>query len=215
MVDDNTVVIDLIRHGKVDGPAALYGRTDVLLNEQGWEQLSTTFGRLPKADLLVSSPLKRCVNFARYWSQTQEVALSISHHWQECHFGDWDGVPFDDLAHIWKELEAFWQAPDNVTPPNGEALHQVHERVCAAWRTLLSEATTPPSSTSKQNPHRYIQVLTHGGVIRQVLAYVLQLDWAASALYQQLTLDYATVTRFQLSQFPGAKPRVLFIGSPV
>ena len=44
------VTLDLLRHGAVDGPPALYGQHDVPLSQLGWSQLERALSAAPNYD---------------------------------------------------------------------------------------------------------------------------------------------------------------------
>ncbi len=86
--------IDLVRHGPVAGPAALYGWTrcrtaavsaslSYWLNKQNYQQV-------------LSSPLQRCRHSAAAQAQRLQLGLVIEPDFKEMNFGRWDGVPFFD-----------------------------------------------------------------------------------------------------------------------
>jgi len=45
-----------------------------------------------------------------------------------------------------------------------------------------------------------VLVVAHGGVIRMIIAHILQLDWKKSSWHQQLQIGNASLTRISLSQ---------------
>ena len=56
-------IITLIRHGAVDGPAALYGHTDIACSEKGLSELDHNIlavHRLNPVSHIVCSPRIRC-----------------------------------------------------------------------------------------------------------------------------------------------------------
>ena len=58
MTDDinksNDTQFNLVRHGQIDGPAALYGRTDVALSRDGWQQMFQQTNRLHNLDNIIN-----------------------------------------------------------------------------------------------------------------------------------------------------------------
>lgn len=200
--------IFLLRHGEVDGPGAIYGRTDVPLSDEGWAQLRRQSKRLPSLSKIVTSPLQRCNQFARELQAERGIPLQVVKDLQECDFGKWDGVPFDDIPKsAWAEMEAFWQSPDSCQFEGGEHLEAMHNRVAKAWDALNVEINANEQSQT-------VLVLAHGGVIRLILAYVLQLDWWNSAIFSQWQIDYASLTKLTLPRFEGAKANVNYVAMP-
>ena len=97
----NNLIITLIRHGKVDGPAALYGRTDIPLSSTGHRDLTRTLSNLhaqTPIDQMISSPRIRCSHVAHAFSIEHKIPLRTEDKLQEMDFGIWDGIPFDALG---------------------------------------------------------------------------------------------------------------------
>ena len=199
----NVTQFNLVRHGQIDGPAALYGRTDVALSRDGWQQMFQQTNRLHNLDNIISSPLRRCRDFAKELASDHRLTLQIESGMQECDFGEWDGIEFDDHSQQWPLMTSFWQDPDHNTPPQGESLETFHNRVVASWQSLC-----------KQHRGQNNLVVCHGGVIRQILAHILPTDWRSGEWYSQLQIGHASLTRIIIPAYPEAKPSVAFIGLP-
>lgn len=195
-----------VRHGKVNGPAALYGKTDVTLSVRGQQELLASLQRLHQEtpiDYIFSSPLQRCVQAAENFATHHLLPISIMAELQECNFGDWDGIDFNLLQNEWLQLEKFWQSPLSATPPNGENLQGFSSRINNAWQDIQT-----------QQYCEHTLILCHGGTIRMVIADILNIP-LESALFQQLHIDYCSHTRIDISDHPDAKPIVRWIGAPL
>jgi alpha-ribazole phosphatase len=199
----NVTQFDLLRHGQIDGPPALYGRTDVGLSRDGWQQMHRQTSHLYNLDNIISSPLRRCSDFAKELASDNQLTLQIESDMQECDFGEWDGIKFDDHSQHWPLMTSFWQDPDHNTPPQGETLETFHNRVVTSWQSLC-----------EQHRGQNNLLVCHGGVIRQILAHILPTDWHSGDWYSQLQIGYASLTRIVIPAFPNAKPSVAFIGLP-
>ncbi|MGK0442178.1 MAG: broad specificity phosphatase PhoE [Pseudohongiellaceae bacterium] len=157
--------IDLLRHGSCEGGLIFRGHTDSALNEQGWRQMQQAITHAPSWDNIISSPLQRCKAFAESLSEN----VTLKSHLQEISFGDWDGQLTETVQQLIPHAaEAFWQNPENNTPPNGEALVDFQQRVVPAWQKI-----------TQQHRGQHSLVITHGGVIRIILAQVLQMPLQA------------------------------------
>jgi alpha-ribazole phosphatase len=201
-----TTRIDLLRHGKVAGPPALYGRTDVAVSSDGEQQLWRAVQSV-SPEQVITSPLQRCRVFAEAFARRQQLPCRIEADLQEVDFGRWDGVPFDDLyaePEEWQRIEAYWQAPGVHAPPEGESLVQAHQRVGLCWQHL-----------QQQLQGKHSLVVCHGGVIRLLLAHVIPADWRDGRWFSALDIGYASLTRIEISDMPDAVPVVRFIGLPV
>ena len=232
------VEIDLIRHVKVLGKPALYGSTDVdptaAENARLLERLLAQQKTSNPYQGVFSSPLIRCQNLAKKFSQLGQLPLEILPDLQEMNFGSFDGVPFDDLIFEggafenkrleadqgseektklrWSQLEVFFQAPANIVLPQAEALSDFHMRVRAVWQKLLEQQIFLETKQTKllnleqkqdkkaPNKKRRILVIAHGGVIRMILAHILQLDWQQASWHQKLQIGHGSISRILISQ---------------
>jgi broad specificity phosphatase PhoE len=50
----------------------------------------------PNWDRIISSPLRRCREFAERTATVSNIPLEIDEQWQEIDYGDWDGMPIDE-----------------------------------------------------------------------------------------------------------------------
>ncbi|RYY75066.1 MAG: histidine phosphatase family protein [Gammaproteobacteria bacterium] len=193
-----------IRHGKVKGPAALYGKTDIEMNAHAQQDLLVSLDHLHHEnaiDYIISSPLKRCALVAEEFSRHHLLPVEMNADLQECDFGDWDGKDFNSLKSEWPALEAFWQSPLSQSPPNGENLQKFADRVRNAWRAIQAQQTC-----------EHTLILCHGGTIRIVIADILDIP-VSSALFQQLHIDLCSHTYIEIGDYADAKPVIRWIGT--
>ncbi|MCC2606755.1 histidine phosphatase family protein [Planctobacterium marinum] len=200
--------IYLLRHGEVAAPSALYGKTDVPLSPRGWQNMEAQCARLSQLTQVVSSPLQRCQHFARQLSEQRNLTLQVLDEMQECDFGKWDGVAFDDIPQsAWAELHAFWQAPASNPLTDAEPLTVMYQRVSTGWQKLAKQLA------STQTPQTLL-LICHGGVIRLLLAHLLNLDWRNPALYSQWQIGYASLSKFTLPATNHAQAIIHYVGMP-
>ncbi len=202
----STRLITLIRHGKVDGPAGLYGRTDIALSNTGRNDLQQALNNVHQQTSItqvISSPLQRCASIAHIFSTQYGLPLFIKTDLQEMDFGRWDGVAFDALGDEWNNLMRFWESPSTAHAPEGERLQDFSRRVINAWQQLIC---------STDAAHQAI--ICHGGVIRIIIAHILKLDIANPGLFQQLHIDYASNTRIEITS-DSITPVIKWIAAPV
>ena len=222
------IEITLLRHAKVNGPAALYGHTDIapqveknqcLLSALVQTQQRTSY------DLVISSPLQRCQILAEQLSKECQIPLACLNDFKEMNFGDLDGISFDDInfddssqsnSQNWQLLEKFWQAPGNITLPNSEPLAKFHHRIITAWLRLIEQQFSDLKSEKRSLK---ILLVTHGGVIRMILSHVLQLDWQSATLQQHLQIANASCSQITISRPFSEKNKthsvVNYIGLPM
>ena len=201
-----TTRIDLLRHGKVTGPAALNGHTDVALCDEGEQQLWRAVQSLAP-EQVITSPRQRCRLFAQAYAAKQQLTCTIEYDLQEVSFGDWDGVPFDELYRqegVWPQVESYWHSPADNTPPDGEPLEQAFERVGQCWQRLLPELMG-----------KHSLLVCHGAVIRLLLGHLIPGDWRDGRWFSSLDISYASLTRIEIADHKAAVPVVRFIGLPV
>lgn len=147
-------MIELMRHGDT-GQRSYRGRIDDPLTDLGWAQLrAAVAGRA--WDLVVSSSLQRCAAFARDLAGARGVPLQLDPRLVEYHFGDWQGVPIEQIdATDGAALGRFWADPVAHPPPGAETFAQFRERLSAALDDVAAQAQG-----------RRVLVVTHGGAIR-------------------------------------------------
>lgn len=154
----SATVIDLLRHGEVEGGACFRGSTDDPLSRAGWEQMEAAVSATTW-ECIVSSPLCRCADFARVLAARLDIPLRLDASLRELDFGQWEGQSAAELMQKHPQaLAKFWQAPYDHPPPGAESLHLFEERVLAAWRDI-----------THTHRGRRVLIITHGGVIRIIL----------------------------------------------
>jgi alpha-ribazole phosphatase len=160
-VNGELTQISLLRHGETEGGPCYRGRMDDQLTATGWQQMwGAVDGAAPWLGI-VSSPLRRCAAFANALSERHTIPLQIDERLREMDFGDWEGRTATELmATAPDDLAHFWQDPLHCSPPRGESLLSLRERVLAAWNEIVD----------RQGP---VLVVTHGGPIRVILNHVL------------------------------------------
>lgn len=197
--------IFLLRHGEVAGAPALYGRTDAQLSDKGFAQLKQQCASLPPISEVVCSPLQRCCGFAQQLATEYGLKAHVNAGFQEMDFGLYDGKPYESLSgEDWQKLELFWHDPRANTLPQAESLRGMYQRVSGAWQTLLSDQDSGATL-----------VVTHGGVIRLLIAHILNIDWCNPSLYSQLRIGYASLTLITQADYKDAQPAIEYIGKPV
>lgn len=175
--------IHLLRHGEVVGGKAFRGSTDVALTDNGWQQMLNAVANLP-LDVIVSSPLTRCSEFAHKHAKELAKKIHIEPRLQEIHFGDWeDKHPEQVMQEDAQTLKLFWEDPWNCTPPGAESLVSFQQRVLNAWHHMLETFRG-----------QHLLVVTHGGVIRILLSHVYH---HPREQLLQLDVDYASLHTIQ------------------
>lgn len=160
-----TYKIHLIRHAltkdNIDGK--YIGQTDVDATEEGLAQVKNMIeetGGYPPADVVISSPLKRCLQTAKVIYPEKEPV--IMQDLIEYDFGDFEGCTADEL----KDLDTFkeWLAgasPDTPVP-FGESQTQFNARICSCFYKIVEGIIRSGIDSTA--------VITHGGVIMSLMA---------------------------------------------
>ncbi len=154
------MILHLLRHGETERGGGLRGSLDDALTEAGWVQLRAAVQADEQWDALVSSPLQRCARFAEELAAARGLPLQLEPGLQELHFGEWEGRTAAQLMETdADDLGRFWADPYAFTPPGGEPLSAFETRVLDALQRLDAEYRG-----------RQLLVVTHGGVMRLLLA---------------------------------------------
>lgn len=196
--------IDLVRHGEVQTPGLFCANPDEALSDIGWAQLNALappdHAPLPWRRI-ISSPQRRCREFAEKFAQQRAIPLSIEPDFREMNFGDWTGRSYQS---VWdgerEQLMQLWSNPLSFTPPgaDGESMLDFISRIETAWIALLSRY-------AGQN----VLLLTHAGVIRGVLATTLGMDYQ---LTQKLHIAHGRVNRVRC--YPDGETSLLNLACP-
>lgn len=168
--DMTTTTVDILRHAECEGGGIFRGTTDVALSEDGWARLRRVTAPLSGWDAIVSSPMQRCRAFADELAAARDIPLAVDERFREMHFGDWEGVLISDVWAGQAEAARAWYVdPEHHTPPGAEPLPAIRARVAEGWADLVAG-------------HRggHVLLVCHGGVIRNLVAHVLDLPLAAT-----------------------------------
>lgn len=190
------VLLGFLRHGEVTGAAHVYrGRSDAPLTPHGLRQMHDALAALPHWGAVVSSPARRCLDFARAIAAERRIDCTVDPDWHELDFGAWENLRPDEAALRDTDAHAaFVRDPRRHPPPDGETLDALDARVSAALTRLGDTARIPTL------------VVAHAGVMRAVLAQVLGLPDSHRA-YIALTPG----SRFVVSWLAGAPPLLLHL----
>lgn len=178
--------IDFLRHGETTAGAVFIGTSNACLSSAGFRAMSNSLAANTNKTYqqVLSSPLRRCLDFAKFYSQQQQLPLSIVDHWQELNFGDWENKSASDICdYDCTALSLFWRNPFRYHIPNGETLLNFQQRVSCALENLIS--SQPPSTL----------VISHAGVIR-MLIYTLSTCQAKNIF--EIQIPHASLNRLHI-----------------
>lgn len=151
--------IYLIRHTAVEVPTGLcYGHQEVELKADYPQEFDRLKKKLPKDfDRIISSPSRRCLRLAESFQSSIEIDKRL----KELNFGGWEGKLWDEIPKA--EMTAWMENYVKVAPPHGESMLAMFLRVSE----VLDEF--------RRQKHERIAIVTHAGVIRCMLCYLLQI----------------------------------------
>ena len=153
--------LDLLRHGETELSHTLRGSIDDALTPKGWQQMQRTVDLVENADwdVIISSPLQRCLHFAEHMQKQLQCLLWIDAGLKEMNFGDWEGKTTQWIyEHHPEELAKFWETPTCYTPPDAEPITDFHQRI--------EKSHIEIQQRMQQHQFKKALVITHGGVIK-------------------------------------------------
>jgi len=177
--------IDLLRHGEVEGDEVYRGITDDSLTDSGWQQMVTALENKKDWDLIITSPLQSCSEFAELIASEEDIDLELNKKLKEIDFGDWDGYsPKDILQESPELLHAWCESPTKITPPGGENYLDFKARVLQSFHNIVQE-----------NLGQKVLIITHSGVIRLILMDILGMH--DEKLFS-LKVDYGSFSKLEI-----------------
>ena len=180
----------LIRHGENEytRKGKLAGWTPgVSLNEAGQKQAAALAERLKDAPLkaVYSSPLERARETAAPLAAAHKLNVSVMDGLGEVRYGQWQGQSLKRLARtrLWRTVQGL---PSAMQFPGGETFRAVQSRAVEAVEGIV-----------RAHPKAAVAVVSHGDVIKLVVAHYLGLPLD---LFQRLSISTASVTVLRLGQ---------------
>jgi broad specificity phosphatase PhoE len=156
--------IVLARHGETDWNRdnRFQGNADPPLNDAGREQSRALADRLTGDGIaaVYASPLRRARETAEIVAERLELPVSTVEPLREIDVGEWSGLTRSEIEERFPEAFARWLDYAHGWQ-HGETYDQLGERVLPALLDLAN-----------RHDGERILVVTHGGPIRAVAAYV-------------------------------------------
>lgn len=181
--------LHLIRHAEVEAryQGVFGGRIDMELSPRGHEQSAALAGYLKhrKFDAIYASPMQRvqqtlapCLNNGA----PKPVVMAKLH---EVDFGDWTGLTFAEVHERFGARASSWLDQLHAGAiPNAETAADYRARIEPCIRDIL-----------QRHPGQRVAVFCHGGVIRQMLAILLDLPLPKTAGFE---IDYTSITEVEI-----------------
>ena len=162
-----TTRLILIRHAETEANVAKQvwqGASDTPLTMRGERQVAATAAHLATlhhrsaVDVCYGSPLPRARRTADAISRAIGLPVQVDPALREFDLGEWEGRTFAALEET-EHLSQRWQADPHFAPPGGESSYGFQRRAVTAFARLAS-----------LHPGQTVLVVTHGAVIRNLLA---------------------------------------------
>ena len=186
----------LIRHTALQVPSGIcYGQSDIDVASSFMNEALVTQQKLIGStfDAIYASPLQRCLKLANTLDLGEPI---VDNRLMELNFGDWEMSAWDDIPRDIFDVWAHNYA--DLAPPNGETFSQLQQRGIHFLEEILT-----------QYPTGNIAVVTHGGMIRALLAHVLNMP--LKGLFR-FTIDYGSITQLEFGDTKlGAVPKINFV----
>jgi broad specificity phosphatase PhoE len=180
-----TKKITLLRHGKTGFSGRYIGAVDIPLSEEGLSQIKDRkriFKNYP-VEKVISSPMLRCRQSCEILFEPHSV--EYNEDLREIDFGRWEKLTFQEIVKKDPKLVDSWSkwSPDFCFP-EGECMENFLTRVHRAGANI------------KEAPETDIMIVSHGGVIRNLLCYFLNIDPSHYLLFDIQKGRYTTLNLF-------------------
>ena len=181
--------IFLLRHGEVEERyhRVFGGRLDMDLSPLGHQQAATLarYVRRHPLDAIYSSPMRRAQQTLAPLSGHAAAPALVRNELREVDFGDWTGLTWEEVWNRFNIHPSSWlHQMEDAAIPNGESAASFRARIEPCLREIL-----------RDHEGRSVGVVCHGGVIRMMLAILLELPLPKLASFE---IDYASLTHVEL-----------------
>ena len=148
-------IVDLLRHGEPVGGRAYRGHgVDDPLSDKGWQQMWAAVGDDAPWHHIISSPMRRCSEFAGALSERHDLPVTVDERLKEVGFGAWEGRTATEIRQDDNQAyENFYRDPVNARPAGAEPLDDFMRRVSAAYEDVVS-----------LYPGKHCLIVAHAGV---------------------------------------------------
>ena len=158
----------------------------MLLADSFLEEVQQIKNQLPnftETVLIITSPLQRCLQLAQQLSFNQDNCIIVDKRLLELNFGEWEMQKWQEIdSHL---LQEWMNDYVHLAPPQGESYQALLIRCQAFWKYLL------------KLPFSNVLVITHAGVIRALIAHLLEIPLKNAFAIQ---IDYGSVSKIKYHQ---------------
>lgn len=180
----------LIRHGEVEERYhKIFGgcRIDMSLSPRGILHGKAIAKWLAdtKLDAVYASPMTRVRQTMAPLLAQRDMEPNIIDDLREMDFGDWTGCHWEGIQERFGVSAFDWlEIIEDFGIPNGETAQHLKDRVRPALLRILGE-----------NPHRSAAIFCHGGIIRIILALLLEMPLKFMAHFN---VEYGSISTVEI-----------------
>jgi len=156
-----------VRHATAEGAGRIVGHKNVPLSPRGREELGWIGEKCLRHPVraIYCSDLRRARETAEAIARHFGLPVEIRAELREIHFGEWEGLTWNQIRRRHPRLAAQWMERFPLQPiPGGEPLRDFQRRIALAVGDIIAA-----------NAGRCVLVVTHAGVIRFTLGRALGL----------------------------------------
>lgn len=177
--------IYLLRHGETEQnlKGYYYGSLDVDITPKGICQIESVSNKINSIDFdkIFSSNTKRAISSAKIILNNRDLSYIIDDRLNETNLGLFEGKSYEDIQKEYPIEFKMWSEDwKQYAPPKGECYVDFYRRVKEFFEEILK--------LKDEN----ILIVTHGGVIRSLLTYImgenLDMFWKFGSKNADLTI---------------------------
>ena len=149
------------------------------LSPIGQEQAKEFSRNKLKIDLIISSPLERCLETITPYASKKGKRIIRDESFVEMNYGNWSGEKLKRLSlkRDWRKVK---RKPSTFTFPNGESFLSAERRVKNGLRRLY-----------RKYPNKNILIVSHGDIIKLAINAILDLPLDR---FQRILVDPASLS---------------------
>ena len=162
------IKVMLVRHGVTEwnSKGLVQGQSDIHLAPDGIHQARLLTAHFPFdiVDAIYSSDLHRAMTTAEVITSKFNLDIIPVPEFREMNFGIWEGKSFESLAQEDPaDFKKFFLQPDMLMIKNAETFAEVQNRAVTKLKQIVHD----------QGDGKHIVIVTHGAVIRTIIASIL------------------------------------------
>ena len=182
-----TTLVDLMRHGEAVGGTRYRAQMDDPLSHSGLLEMRRAIGQERPWNVIISSPLNRCLGFAQELSESTGIPLEADDRLKEIGFGPAHDKASEEITRFDHGLaQRFYRDPTNFRPEGSEGLAEFRHRVESACHDILN-----------RHAGKHLLIICHAGIIRMMMAQILEIP--ISNLFR-IKVGTACVTRIEYAE---------------